>query len=94
MLAYEKVTRQLRLKYRITYGEFAAALGVCKNWIVELESPNKRATPHQLDVLQQGYQAVIARRRSELLALEQDYLRARSQLLCVRELEEIPEENA
>lgn len=93
-MAYEKVTRQLRLRYHITYGEFAAALGVCKNWIVELESPHKRPTPHQLDVLQQGYQNVIARRRSELLKLEQDYLRARTQLLCVRALDEIPEERA
>lgn len=75
-MAYEKVTRQLRLKYGITYAEFASALGVCKNSVVELENPHRNPTPHQLCVLQKGFEQVIEARRRELAALERDYCTA------------------
>lgn len=91
-MSYEKVARQLRVKYGITYAEFASALGVCKNSVVELENPHRNPTPHQLCALQKGFEQVIEARRRELAALERDYRRARLRLLCVQELGEIPEE--
>lgn len=88
-MAYDLLTRTLRIRHGITLIEFARAAGVSKSRIIWIEDPENPRTNGQLRLLQTAYETLIASRRAALRDLESDYKLVRDKLLLKENLERL-----
>ncbi len=80
-----RLLRMLREKHHISTRLFVKLSGVCRQRIVQIELGDQKPTEHMSNIVKATFERVIEFRQRELVALENDYLRYRNNLLDYHE---------
>ena len=80
-MCQERIMRQLRFKYHITYPELAKAAGVSRQRIAQLELNEEDALPRHCTFIRNAFYAVALDRQRQVRQLEIDLDRLGERLM-------------